>query len=180
MRQQEKHLKEPSQKPILQAVISAIMLSLCLMYSTHSFSQNTEAKLDKLSFTIEGEWSRKIEQQRVIYDDYNLTGKHSKAIVLYHFTTADDPKQFFASAWQSIMPDTVAVPRPRRLYTSNSDLIWLSAAAYSLGDQTGYAQLYVFTKPEGYQCVLVWLDSFEQYRKTQSQWNIMMQDAKLQ
>jgi len=159
----------------ITAFFSCIMI---LIIVKPAKAQNTEARLDKLSLHIEGEWSRRIEQDKAIYDDYNLTGKMRHAVILYHFQKADDPKTFFSKAYTSIWPEAGATPRARRFYTSDGDMIWSSGAEITNSLGKGYGQLYVFTKPEGYQSVLVWLENFDTYRKTQNQWNMMMQDAK--
>lgn len=144
-----------------------------------SIAQTVKASFDKLSFQVEEQWSKRIEKDRVVYDNYNLKTEPRASIVLYRFVAAADEKTFFQQQWSAIWPDSVAAPRPRRFYTENSQLFWSGGAAISTTDGTGYGQLYVFTTPTGYQSMMVWLPDGNAFKKTQTTWNLMAQTAVL-
>ncbi len=154
-----------------------LVLLVQVGFGAKSYGQVTQASYQRLSLKVDGDWSRRIESDRVIYDNYNVPNAARAAIVLYAFEKDSDTKTSFEKSWKSIWPDSVAVPRPRRLYTNDGAFIYTNGSLLVNAIGSGYAQLYVFAADDGYQAMLIWHPAQSEFRRRQNEWNMMAQEA---
>lgn len=155
----------------------ALVLLVQVGFGANTYGQVTQASYQRLSLKVDGDWSRRIESDRVIYDNYNVPNASRAAVVLYAFEKHSDTKTSFEKSWKNIWPDSVAAPRPRRLYTNDGLTIYSNGNLLVNVIGSGYAQLYVFAADDGYQAMLIWHSSQSEFRRRQNEWNMMAQEA---
>jgi hypothetical protein len=142
-----------------------------------------KSRFDMLVFTAPSGWSEQTKANMVMFSNYNANQTDPVSLMVFNkFETDHKTPLVFTETWRKIfgLQDTATAPRPRKLYTNDSELFYMGGAEIDGLEGFGYYQLSVYMKPPFAQVILIKYANAKTWKMQQHEYMEQLLAVKIQ